>query len=105
MQIETLNINLEDVNPTLEDIGPDEYNVHSKLFISDSETSINSEVPSATTANNKAKSDKLDYSNYSKLFEKKPFKESLSSRNSTSFILEDYNSFKHKLSMKKSLHK
>jgi hypothetical protein len=106
IQTETLNINSEEGAANLEDLGPEDYNAHSKLFNSDSESSsVNSEGSNSNTVNPKQKSDKLDYANYTKLFEKRPSTESLSSRSSTSFILEDYNSFKKKLSMKKSLHK
>ena len=105
IRTETLNINSEEGGVTLEDTGPEEYNVHSKLFNSDSEASINSDGSSSNAASSKSKPDKLDYANYTKLFEKRPSTESLSSRSSSSFILEDYNSFKKKLSMKKSLHK
>ena len=102
----TLNINSEEGVATLEDLGNEDYNTHSKLFNSDSESSsVNSEGSNSNTVKPKQKSDKLDYANYTKLFEKRPSTESLSSRSSTSFILEDYNTLKKKLSMKKSLHK
>ena len=58
----TLNINSEEGVATLEDLGTEDYNTHSKLFNSDSESSsVNSEGSNSNTVNPKQKSDKLDY--------------------------------------------
>jgi hypothetical protein len=86
-------------------MGPEEYNPREKLFKSDSETSLNSETSSSRTNTSKTNHNKIDYANYTKLFEKKPSVESLATKSSSSFILEDYNSFKTKVANKKSLHK
>ena len=105
MQIRIININLEEEQPTVEKLGPDVYNAQEKLFNSDSETSSTSEKSASTPTSSKPTKPIIDYANYTKLFEKNPSTESLSSKSSTSFILEDYNSFKRKLTSKKSMHK
>ena len=105
MRIKIININLEHEQPNVEDMGPDPYNQQEKLFNSDSETSSNSEKSASTAASSKPTKNTIDYANYTKLFEKIPSTEHLSAKSSTSFILEDYNTFKRKLSSKKSLHK
>jgi hypothetical protein len=92
----------------LEDVGADEYKPRDKVFNSDSETSLNSEATSTCTNGSngpKITPNPIDYANYTKLFEKKPSVESLATKSSSSFILEDYNSFKKKIATKKSLHK
>ena len=105
MQIRPININLDDEQPNGENVGPDPYNHQEKLFNSDSETSSNSGKSTTTAHSSKPSNTTIDYANYTKLFEKNTLTESLSTKSSTSFILEDYNTFKRKLSTKKSLHK
>ena len=76
-----------------------------KLFNSDSDTSTFSE-PSVVehTELNETPSG-MDYSNFAKLFERKPSEETLASSSSSSFILDDYNTFRSKLASKRKLHK
>jgi hypothetical protein len=76
-----------------------------KLFNSDSDTSLNSEASSYANPRVKKVPTEADYSNYSKLFERKSSDESIATKSSSSIILEDYNSFKQKLNTKRKLHK
>jgi hypothetical protein len=89
----------------LENLGPEVYNPHHKLFNSDSEASLNSESTNPEGVKGKVNKNPVDYASYTKLFEKKPSVDSMLASSSSSFILEDYSSFKKKLSSKKSLHK
>jgi cobalamin biosynthesis protein CobT len=105
MRVRIININLDEDQPQVENMGQDPYNPQEKLFNSDSETSSNSEKSATTATSSKPTKNTIDYANYTKLFEKIPSAEHLSTKSSTSFILEDYNTFKRKISSKKSLHK
>ena len=104
-QIKINKINLDEETPNVENMVPNPYIPQEKLFNSDSETSLNSEKSTFTAKSSTNNINTIDYANYTKLFEKHPSKESLSAKSSTSFILEDYNTFKKKLASKKSLHK
>ena len=104
-QIRKIKINLDEESPVVEDVCPESYIPQEKLFNSDSETSLNSEKSTFTAKSSNLTKSTIDYANYTKLFEKNPTNETLSAKSSTSFILEDYNTFKKKLASKKSLHK
>ena len=77
-----------------------------KLFGSDSETSIHSNI-SKNTLSDQTSNNEINYSNYSALFIKIPTenKKVEEKDSSSTFILSDYNTFKRKLSLKRSLHK
>ena len=74
-----------------------------KLFNSDSDASLSSEASSSTLIINNQAKNNLDYSNYSKLFERKTSDESISAKSSSSFMLDDYDAFKTKLTSKRKL--
>jgi hypothetical protein len=76
-----------------------------KLFDSDSDTSLFSEQSGAERVETDKTPSDMDYSNFAKLFERKPSEETLASSSSSSFILEDYNTFRNKISSKRKLHK
>ena len=76
-----------------------------KLFNSDSDTSLFSEQSTSGQEKVKESTSIMDYANFSKLFERKPSEETLTSSSSSSIILDDYNSFKNKLAAKRKLHK